>query len=535
MAEKVKLEVEIDSTQAQASADKLGESMENTSEGVQELEGHLDSMTGGAVSGFRGFIQSIGKTVKSFGVLKTAIAATGIGALLIAFKSLQMFFTKTERGAQALRVEMKVLELATDQISDRFVKLGESIFNAFDSGANQGEKQLTFMQKLTGFLAANLESSPIISKYFKGLTVDVITATVKGADLQKQLNEIIVQERELAVERSRRRADLKEYNKIAEDTTKSIAKRQEAAQKTIEIENDLQNKAVDIAKRRLEIITEFNDLAESSEQDLQAQADAEIALNNIRLESAELLTTQQNKLNIIIADGLRLRREAMMEEDKALAKFAEENLTAEADAEIQLVQQTEERKLAIRKDMGEQYVAFQGKLGKDLTDKEKEQIQQGLMFAATMLNTLQGLNESQEANTVKQQKRQFRTGQLLAIAQTSIDTAQAAQAAYKAVVGLGPAGPALAVGAAAAAVAAGLLRVNQIRKQKFEAPTVPQNVPIKIPDFSAPQQSNAAQGIDLNTENQGAGEARFSKTYVLSKDVTSRQELDEQLKRESVI
>lgn len=55
----------------------------------------------------------------------------------------------------------------------------------------------------------------------------------------------------------------------------------------------------------------------------------------------------------------------------------------------------------------------------------------------------------------------------LAIAQTIIDTYKGAQASYTAMAGIGPIGPALGFIAAAAAVAAGMMRVNEIRKQQF--------------------------------------------------------------------
>jgi hypothetical protein len=51
-----------------------------TQESYNELS-QGNKYTGGAISGFKNIVGSVGKAIKSFGVLKFAIAATGIGLL----------------------------------------------------------------------------------------------------------------------------------------------------------------------------------------------------------------------------------------------------------------------------------------------------------------------------------------------------------------------------------------------------------------------------------------------------------------------
>lgn len=67
----------------------------------------------------------------------------------------------------------------------------------------------------------------------------------------------------------------------------------------------------------------------------------------------------------------------------------------------------------------------------------------------------------------KKTKEFFQLQKAASIAQTIISTYQAAQDAYKSMVGLPYVGPALGIAAAAAAIAAGLARVNVIRKQEL--------------------------------------------------------------------
>lgn len=89
----------------------------------------------------------------------------------------------------------------------------------------------------------------------------------------------------------------------------------------------------------------------------------------------------------------------------------------------------------------------------------------------------------------KKTKEFFQLQKAASIAQTIIETYQAAQGAYKAMVGLPYVGPAMAIAAAAAAIAAGLARVNVIRRQEMAAggkvkghsPTpTSDNIPIKV-------------------------------------------------------
>lgn len=65
--------------------------------------------------------------------------------------------------------------------------------------------------------------------------------------------------------------------------------------------------------------------------------------------------------------------------------------------------------------------------------------------------------------------------QISAISQTTIDTFKAAQGAYSALAGIPIVGPALGIAAAAAATGAGLVRIANIKKQKFQAGGVVQS------------------------------------------------------------
>ena len=84
-------------------ADKAAKSIESTGDATGALSGQLDKLTGGAVSGFAAMRTGVLSTIKGMKSLKLAIAATGIGALVIAVGSLATAFTSSRQGAEKLR------------------------------------------------------------------------------------------------------------------------------------------------------------------------------------------------------------------------------------------------------------------------------------------------------------------------------------------------------------------------------------------------------------------------------------------------
>ena len=86
--------------------------VEGTSGAVSGLTNQLDKMTGGAVSGFRNLTGGIKNGVTGLKSFKVALAATGIGLILVAIGTLISYFTSTKRGAEQLKVATAALGAA---------------------------------------------------------------------------------------------------------------------------------------------------------------------------------------------------------------------------------------------------------------------------------------------------------------------------------------------------------------------------------------------------------------------------------------
>lgn len=302
----------------------------------------------------------------SFVSLKGAIAATGIGLLIIALASLISYFTSTKRGAELLDRVMAGFKATTAVLIDRFSALGETIINAISSPQKAikdfGNLIQTFVQSrielvmksISGFgnalnllfegefkaaaqaageafidLNRGINPTAMIIEGVVNATnalidstasvIEEINAEARAAyELEGAMQRLVDRERELSIERAKSRTEIKALNKLAEDTKASYDERAAAAQKAIDIETQLMDRQVALAAERLRIITEQNNLGESSADNLDRQAQAEIALYTLQQESLELQTTLQNKLNTI-----NQQRDA--ERQKEIAYQEEEN------------------------------------------------------------------------------------------------------------------------------------------------------------------------------------------------------------------
>lgn len=83
--------------------------------------------------GFTTVRTAVGANIAGMNLLKLAIAATGIGALVIALVSLVQYFKNTDDGAKKLEGAMKALGFITNTLMNGFQNLGKFMVEAFDN------------------------------------------------------------------------------------------------------------------------------------------------------------------------------------------------------------------------------------------------------------------------------------------------------------------------------------------------------------------------------------------------------------------
>ena len=371
---------------------KAGKEVTSGFQSAGEMAKTMPGPIGAAASAMSALRAGAMKFVAALKTVKGAIAATGIGLLVIAVGTLIAYFTKTERGAQALRVASAALGAVMGALMDVVIGLGEGLFNLFTSpvetiknfsktlktyvidnfnkilsgaGLLASSLKKLFAKDLAGALADAKKGTKelgeglarlgptgglvLLTESVVELGVEIAEDAKAAAKLAEAFNILKVSNRELGVEMAQRRADIKELNKAAEDVTKSFEDRRKAAEKAAEIEEELLQKRLANAEEQVRIITEQNELSEDGEKDLEALADAEITLANIRMESMELQTTIQNKLNTIKMQEIALSQAAKaagIEE----AKAAEEAAKIKAEKVKAIEQELADSKIAIIRD-----------------------------------------------------------------------------------------------------------------------------------------------------------------------------------------
>ena len=568
------------------------------------LEGAADKFTGGLVSGLRGAVAGVKQFITGLKLTKAAIIATGVGALVVGITGLIAAFTKTQRGAELLEEITAGLGATFDILMDKASSLGEDIIAAFTDPVQAikdfADTLKTYVtdniQKITdgfGFLADAIKAvfdrdwDAAVEAGKKGalalgegfvrlnpltaglaLAVDgvvtvveeVVPAMNNAFTAAKRLAAASIQlrkdQRDLSLEFAEGRAQIKEYNLIAEDTNRTLEERLEAAQKAIDIEKGLMSERQRLAEEEVRIQKESMALSESTEADQQRLIDLEVALINIRTESAEMQTTLNNKLNII-------RQQSAAEEQAEFDRrdALDAALMTKREAEIAAIVADYETKFALAYEFGEGEKELAEQQKKDLADLDKKyadiaiaeqealdaktlaatRATQSFRIKATQdtLSVLSSLSDTFAGDSEKAQERAFKRNKAIAIAQGLITTYDSAIAAYRSQLTATPDSPIRAAIAAGIATAAGLANVAKISKTKFNAggpsggdtgggggniPT-PQSIGS---DVGALVPETA--GIDLTTTEVPPVQA-----YVISNKISNAQALDAELAIQSTL
>lgn len=591
MAEQVNIKLNYDTAQAEKNAEGFTQATNEGAQAVSGLEGKLDQLTGGAVSGFKSMVGGIKSGIAAMSSLKLAIAATGIGALVVVLGSVASYFSRTEEGAQKLRVITAALGALMGEFLDVVSKLGKALVGAFENPKealmslgnlikenimNRIEGLIELFPKLAqavqllfsgefseaGKVAADavakaglgvenftdkvLEGVEAVKEFAKEVERDV-SAAIK---LEQALNRVTASQRALDVQRAKSRAQIKELNKIAEDTTKSEEERIAAAEKAIAIETNLMNEQIALAEERLRIKQAQNNLSDSSEADLQAEADLEIQLAGIKQESLELQTTLQNKLNTIREQG-RLKREQEIAAEKAyqdaiVAKQlenAEILLKLQQDYQILSAQSAEEaarirldnefknaqRELEIKGasfEAQEQLLAnYELRVTQMTEDNAKAREQIAKSEAAARRTALFGVAAA-SLELAGELSKNAETQKKIAYAQAIVSAAAGITSAFN------PYVPVVSEASAAIVAATTGIQINKIAKTPIPgagggglgaAPS--QSFPTGF--AAVPQGSNA--------QFRGVVDDTAIKAYVVANDVSNAQEANSRIKRQATI
>jgi hypothetical protein len=524
----------------------------------------------GATAGFKG--------------LKGAIAATGLGALLIALTSLFAYFKNSEEGSRKLAIAMEALGIITGKISDFFSALGEQIVWAFTNPKealmnfvdllkenifNRFEGLLELVPKLgkaigllfsgkfkeAGKVAADAvgkvvlgveditdkvaDATESVIEFGKTVVAEVKEAVEVATLLVDQFRNIRDAQQKLIVDNALLNKEMETQQKIAEDTNRTYEERKTALEALGEAQVKLAENLAKQAKLeeqnlRLQISQESNyekreELETSLAEAVATRIDAETALETRRLD-AQRITVELENEEIARKQTIRDKLAEMELEDI-------ENEFARAQAELEAAQVKDLEEL----DRLKATEAEKNKVKEFYTDKAKKLKKEEADFEKLMQKQVSDANlqvASQALGAISQLVGENTTaGKAAAIAATTIDTYLGAQKAYTSQLIPGdPTSPIRAAIAAGVAVAGGLANVAAIVKTKTpgtggggggSTPSRP-----TVPTFD-PTAGLASAATDADIDNQvgpdsvGPGAAAPTiRAYVVAEEMTSQQEAD---------
>tara|TARA_R100000329_G_scaffold61577_1_gene54921 strand:- start:22559 stop:24139 length:1581 start_codon:yes stop_codon:yes gene_type:complete len=496
--------------------------VEGTSGAVSGLTNQLDKMTGGAVSGFRNLTGGIKNGVTGLKSFKVALAATGIGAILVAIGTLITYFTSTKRGAEQLKVATAALGAAFDVLRDRVSKIGGALVKFF-----------------TGDFKGALDD---VKSSFTGITDEIIRETKAASDLERAMNQLKDEEREFTKARAATNLEISKARLLAEDDTLTVEERIDALQRAVELEQKTVDEQLRLAEERARIAREQIALGESLEEDLQRVADAEAAV--LDLQSASLRTQKrlQTELNSLRTEGIAKAKEAAQAEIDIMKATAEANTKRrEEDTKtLQVTTENQEKTLQVSTTSLAEQV-----LGTETAEEEKRRLRretfqdfkngaelaghQALEFAEMTLSFIGDLNTIFTQDEEKRAKRSFEIGKKLAIVTTIMNTAEAIGSALAKDATF----PGSRFLAAAAAGAAGAAQVATISRQQFEAGVTGGTTSVNRPNLTEPPSPTAPQ-LDLGFLGAGAGQTGF-RTYVVSSEVSNAQQANQRINDQATL
>ena len=474
---------------------KQSDALKERMDGLKATLGEVKQGFKNGVAGLKNFVsgfKTAGGAAKNFGRLaKGALAATGIGLLIVAVVSLIDYFSNLEGGAKALQKIMKGLGAIVSNVSKAFSLVVQGKFGeAFDTLKN-----------------AVVEATEAVDAQFE--------AEQKLADL-RQKN--IIQNAELTQE-------IEKQKKILEDSTLSTNERLAALEKVNEATRQLAQNQMDetkllLAQAEAELvnISNYEERRQKQEEIAQLQAD---------------LIDQTTQLQNIEYDAARVGREirAAEFEDKK-KKLEEEEALREAMAQKEYERQeklTEKQRDEQKKrmDLTLDMYAREAKAAKQSGDQRNK-------TEELIARTKEEIMTAAVDTAIEIAGRESVIGKGLAVAAATRNTYQAATNALANT----PAPPPFPQIAAGVTVAQGLLQVKNILKTNgpldsgaggstpsIAAPSVSGFSPEGTSASAAFEAQNPGETLSLTQQ----GSQTAFKAYVVAEEMTSTQEANKKI------
>jgi len=302
--------------------------------------------------------QGVGGLISSMGVLKGAIAATGIGALVLVITSLVAWFAKTDEGATKLDGIMRAIGNTVDVLLNRLINLKQSLISLF---TNPGQ-------------------------FFKGLFADIEEGIELGQELAETFDTLDQKRRDMELVDASQSVAIQKLLLQSKNVSLSYEERLAILAKVDAMERENHDSKMKYAVEYATAVTKETEQMEKSgtitDEQLDKQNEARIKLLAVQGESIVLQEKIENRRS-------QLLEKQQAERDKDLAKREKEN--------EQLLKQ-QEKFYQDKHKLQEQEEIFQENRRAADAEREKKRIQDSMVLAAKQLQAKIDADKAEQAS-----------------------------------------------------------------------------------------------------------------------------------------
>lgn len=356
----------------------LKKQIEGTAKASDTLKNAWNKLPGASffnqiTDSFKTAKSGVGGLVSSMGVLKSAIVATGIGALVLAVMALFQWFTKTESGADLMAKAMAVVDSVFRQVT-------ESI--------------------------SRLMNGDIIG-FFKGMTSEMVEQTKAASELADVMDQLEEKESAFQVVQKAGMRDKAELLKMSKEETRSLEDRIKAIDKATGITIALNKQELDNQREHLKIIS--GGTAAITDAQIKRLEATGITMENAKdfFKKGNITQDDLNEANQALAKFLEIQQSAFDEERELLVQ--RNKLIKKEDGEVTKTNKAEaDERARIKKEeekvMGDYYkelkrqqeeydLYLENRKAAD-AEKEKNRIKDSMLLAAQQLaSKVSAINE----------------------------------------------------------------------------------------------------------------------------------------------
>ena len=442
----VKIKVVADTKDANQNIKNVDNSIKDTSASTNQLTGTLDKMSGGAVSGFKAFAGGLKTVAIGFRTVGGAIAASGLGLLVITISALTAAFRGSEEGQNKFSKIMGVIGAVTGNLIDLLADLGEKIISVFE---NPKQAVIDFtnlikeniINRFEGMLELIPALGTALGQLFSGefsaaaetagnafgkvaLGVEDVTGKIKGAidaskdfvnqnleegkaaakvaDMRAKADKI---ERKLITDRADAERKISELRVKAKDLNNTTAaERKEALEEVMRLQDSLIGQEQEVANLRRDAQVEENTFARSTKENLdeaaRLTADA-VAVETRRNNAKRRIQTELSAAENQLTAEEKARQKEKEADQKVIDDKEKERLKSISDYKKELVKkdqdldaETEEEKLALERTRAQEKLDLMKG-----TEKEKREAQ-------LALNSFYDEKELELAKATEEKKRE---------------------------------------------------------------------------------------------------------------------------------